>query len=93
MDYVGNFGRWSPKDKMVELPEDTGKVKYYYRVSNGQIDLYKDHQERGETEEERQRKEKDRARSRIRAELTEITDRHSSMRIELSPASQRLKRT
>ena len=82
MDYVGNFGRWSPKDKMVELPEDTGKVKYYYRVSNGQIDLYKDHQERGETEEERQRKEKDRARSRIRAELTEITDRHSSMRIE-----------
>lgn len=82
MDYVRNYGRWSQKGTVVEKPEDAGTIKYYYRVSANQIDLYKDHQERGETEEERQRKEKDRARSRIRAELTEITDRHSSMRIE-----------
>lgn len=82
MDYVENFGRWSPKDKMVERPEDAGEVKYYYRIGTDQIDLYKDHQERGETEEERQRKEKNRARNKVKAELREITERHFSLRFE-----------
>lgn len=82
MDYVRNYGRWSQKDTMVEKPEDAGEVKYYYRVSVDQIDLYKDHQERGETEEERQRKEKDRARNCVKAELREITERHYSLRVE-----------
>lgn len=82
MDYVRNYGRWSQKDTMVEKPEDAGEVKYYYRVGADQIDLYKDHQERGETEEERQRKEKDRARNRVKAELREITERHYSLRVE-----------
>lgn len=82
MDYVENFGRWSPKDKMVVPPEDAGEVKYYYRVSNDQIDLYKDHQERSETEEDRQRKERERARNQVKAELKEITERHYSLRTE-----------
>ena len=82
MDYVTNYGIWSPKDKMVERPEDAGKVRYYYLVGTNGIDLYKDHQERGETEEERQRKEKDRARNRVKAELREITERHYSLRVE-----------
>lgn len=82
MDYVGNFGRWSPKDKMVERPEDAGEVKYYYRVGTDQIDLYKDHQERGETEEDRQRKERERIVNQIKSELKEITERHFSLRSE-----------
>lgn len=82
MDYVGNFGRWSPKDKMVERPEDAGEVKYYYRVGTDQIDLYKDHQERNETEEERQRKERERIAKQIESELQEITERHYSLRSE-----------
>ena len=82
MDYVRNYGRWSQKDTMVEKPEDAGEVKYYYRVGADQIDLYKDHQDRGETEEERQRKEKDRARNKVKAELREITERHYSLRVE-----------
>lgn len=82
MDYVKNYGRWSQKDTMVEKPADAGEVRYYYRVGTDQIDLYKDHQERGETEEERQRKEKDRARNRVKAELREITERHYSLRVE-----------
>ncbi len=82
MDYVTNYGIWSPKDKMVERPEDAGEVRYYYLVGTNGIDLYKDHQERGETEEERQRKEKDRARNRVKAELREITERHYSLRVE-----------
>lgn len=82
MDYVGNYGRWSPKDKMVEKPEDADEVRYYYRVSEHQIDLYKDRQERGETEEERQRKERKQIAEKIKAELKEITERHFSMRSE-----------
>lgn len=80
MDYVGNFGRWSPKDKMVERPEDAGEVKYYYRVSADQIDLYKDRQEHVETEEERQRKAARDAFAKKEAELYEITERHFSLR-------------
>mgnify|MGYP001634680920 CR=1 FL=1 len=82
MDYIKNYGRWSPKDAMVEKPEDAGEVKYYYRVSTDQIDLYKDHQERGETEEERRRKEKQRIANQLKAELKEITERHFSLRSE-----------
>ncbi len=80
MDYVTNYGRWSPKDKLVEKPEDAGNVKYYYRVSENGIDLYKDHQEYVETEEDRQRKEKQRISNQIKAELKEITERHFSLR-------------
>lgn len=85
MDYVCNYGRWSPKDKMVEKPEDAGEVRYYYRVSTDQIDLYRDHQdqeEREETEEERQRRETRERSERIKAELQEITERHFSLRSE-----------
>lgn len=82
MDYVTNYGSWSPKDKMVEKPEDAGEVKYYYCVGTNGIDLYKDHQERGETEEERQRKERQRIAEQTKAELAEITERHFSLRSE-----------
>lgn len=82
MDYIKNYGRWSPKDTMVERPADVGEVKYYYRVSADQIDLYKDRQEHVETEEERQRKERQRAADKIKAELQEITERHFSLRSE-----------
>ena len=82
MDYVRNYGRWSPKDTMVERPEDTGETKYYYRVSTDQIDLYKDHQERGETEEERQRRAREQAGNKVLDELKEITGRHCALRTE-----------
>ncbi len=82
MDYVTNYGWWSPKDKMVEKPEDAGDVRYYYRVGDHQIDLYRDHQERGETEEDRQREERRRESDRKKAELKEISERHFSLRSE-----------
>ncbi len=82
MDYVRNYGRWSPKDKMVEKPENDGEVKYYYLVSTDQIDLYKDHQEWAETEEQRQRRERDQARNKVKDELREITGRHYALRSE-----------
>ena len=82
MDYVKNYGRWSPKDTMVERPEDAGEVKYYYCMSENQIDLYKDHQEHGETEEERRRRERDQTRNKLKDELREITGRHYTLRTE-----------
>lgn len=82
MDYVANYGSWSPKDKMVERPADAGEVKYYYCVGTNEISLYKDRQEHIETEEERQRKERQRIADRIKAELKEITERHFSLRSE-----------
>lgn len=82
MDYVRNYGRWSNKDTLVERPDDAGEVKYYYRVGNDQIDLFKDHQERVETEEDRERKRREEANNRIEAELEEITERHFSIRCD-----------
>lgn len=82
MDYVTNYGIWSPKDKMVEKPEDAGEIKYYYLVGANGIDLYKDRQERVETEEDRQRKERKRIAEQIESELKEITERHYSLRSE-----------
>lgn len=82
MDYIRNYGRCSTKDTMVERPADAGEVRYYYRVSADQIDLYRDHQEHVETKEERQRKERNRISDQIKAELIEITERHFSLRSE-----------
>lgn len=82
MDYVKNYGRWSPKDTMVERPEDAGEVKYYYCMSENQIDLYKDHQEHGETEEERRRRERAQTRNKVKDEIREITGRHYTLRTE-----------
>ena len=82
MDYVRNYGRWSPKDTTVERPMDAGEVKYYYLVSANEIDLYKDWQERVETEEERQRKVRKQIADQIKARLQETTKRHFSLRSE-----------
>lgn len=80
MDYVKNLGRWSPKDAVVERPADAGEIKYYYRVSSDEIDIYKDPQEYIETEADRQRKAAREALEKREAELQEITERHFSLR-------------
>lgn len=86
MDYVRNYGRWSPKDTTVEKPEDSDQVKYYYVVSENEIDLYKDHQERVETKEERQLRERGQARNKVANELRGITERHYALRTEFIAA-------
>lgn len=81
MDYVRNYGRWSG-DVTVERPGDTDTISYYFRVSDSQIDLYRDHQEHEETEEDRVRKAVRAEAERKAAELTEITERHFTLRSE-----------
>lgn len=81
MDYVRNYGRWSG-DVSVERPGDLGTVRYYFRVSDNQIDLYKDHQETEETEEDRARKAARAELDRRTAEIEEISKRHHSLRAD-----------
>lgn len=81
MDYVENFASYT-KTKVVQKPDDAGTVKYFYRVGNEDISLYKEHQEHEETNEERQRKEEQAAFDRRVNELEEITERHFSLRSE-----------
>ncbi len=81
MDYVRNFGRWSGSVS-VERPADADTVRYYFRVSSDQLDLYKDHQEKEETEADRLRKKAKEESEAREAELDEITERHFSLRSE-----------
>lgn len=82
MDYVRSYDRWTG-DIPVERPADEDTIRYYFRVSGtDRIELYKDHQERVETEEDRRRKEEEAKSNRKEAELDEITERHFSLRLE-----------
>lgn len=82
MEYVKSYGYWSSRNTVVEKPEDAGEVKYYYRVSDNQIDLYRDMQEHQETDEERQRKELEAYNRKIQEELGTLTKRHYELRYE-----------
>lgn len=82
MDYVRNYGRWHNDSVTVERPEDADTVRYYFRASSDQLDLYKDHQERVETEEDLARKRAKEEQERREAELDEIAERHFSLRSE-----------
>ena len=82
MDYVCNYGRWTGK-KDVEVPEDADTVRYFYRVGEYQIDLFREHTENAaEDEERRRKKELDDAQSAKYEELREISARHYALRFE-----------
>lgn len=81
MDYVRNYGSWNRSDQ-VKRPDDADTVRYYFRISPYQINLYKDHQEHVETAEDILRKEIKAKSERCEAELNEIADRHFDLRLE-----------
>jgi ParB family chromosome partitioning protein len=66
----------------VERPADTDTVDYYYTISDNEIYVYKDHQDRPETEEDIERREREREFERAGDELEEITERHFALRSE-----------
>jgi ParB family chromosome partitioning protein len=81
--YIKNYGNWNwKKDSVVERPADADAVKYYYRVSRSQVDIYTDKVEHQETDEERQRKARVAAAEQRNAELREISERHFMLRQE-----------
>lgn len=83
MDYVRGYGTWGYHSNTdIIRPDDADNVDYFFVVGRWQIDLYKDHQERVETEEDRRRKEATEKSDRLAAELEKITERHFSLRLE-----------
>ena len=81
MDYYANYHRWNQRSE-VERPADTDTVDYYYTISDNEIYVYKDHQDRPETEEDIERREREREFERAGDELEEITERHFALRSE-----------
>ncbi len=81
MDFYQNLNKWC-LDKEVVRPEDADTVKYYYTISDREIYIYHDHKERKKTPEDIQREEQEREEKRIRGELTEISERHRSLRYD-----------
>ena len=83
MDFVRGYGTWGYHSNTdIIRPDDADNVDYFFVVGRWQIDLYKDHQERVETEEDRRRKEATEKSDRLAAELEKITERHFSLRLE-----------
>lgn len=76
--YVRNYGRWSNGD--VVVPEDAATRKYYYRVSENEIDLYTDRDFDKEAKERAEREEKDRRRAKLKESFEDITGRHRDLR-------------
>lgn len=81
MDYYANYRRWNQRSE-VERPADTDTVDYYYTISDTEIYVYKDHQDRTETEEDIERREREREFERAGDELEETTERHFALRSE-----------
>jgi len=82
MDYWRNFGRWTNTDVELTKPEDADTVRYYYIVGKNNIDVYKEEQEKVETEEDRQRRELKEKQDQRKAELDAIARRHYDLRVE-----------
>ena len=81
MDYYANYHRWNQRSE-VERPADTDTVDYYYTISDTEIYVYKDHQDRTETEEDIERREREQEFERAGDELEETTERHFALRSE-----------
>lgn len=79
--YYDSYDRWN-KTKEVKRPENADEIKYFYFVDDSSITLYREPQDRTETEteEERQRRELREAAERQNAQLEAITTRHFQMR-------------
>lgn len=82
MNYFMNYGSWSRAED-VTVPSDAGEVKYYYRVSDHQIDVYRD--VIVDSEEERRKREQKERRDKQDAKVAELQDiarRHYELRSE-----------
>lgn len=79
--YYDSYNRWD-KTKEVKKPENADEVHYYYFVDDSSITLYREPQDRAETEteEERQHRELCEAAERQEAQLEVITIRNFQIR-------------
>lgn len=82
MYHQRNYGWWDRK-KEVQIPEDAGNAKYFFRVGKYQVDLYKEKLPTDTTEAqeaEEQRKRLDQLHQARYSEAKEIRQRHFELR-------------
>ncbi len=79
--YVTNYSRWSNSDT-VKVPEDADAVKYYYKVSDRSIDIYKDIDKVAEDAEQARRSEERRKQDEIEAQYVDIRETQYALRAE-----------
>lgn len=79
--YICNYGRWNLSAE-VKIPADADKVKYYYKVSSMQIDIFRDKDDAREDAERAKREEERRQNEKIGYEFESITSAHFELRSE-----------
>ena len=79
--YIRNYS-WYSLNTEVQIPEDADTVKYYYIVSDNQIDLYMERDAEKEEAEQNARDERRRKEEEERAEWDGINHRHFNLRRE-----------
>ena len=79
--YIRNYS-WYSLNTDVQIPEDADTVRYYYIVSDNQIDLYMERDTEKEEAEQNARDERRRIQDEERAKWDDINNRHFDLRLE-----------
>ena len=79
--YICNYS-WYRLTDDVKIPDDADKVKYYYILTEKEIDIYKDRDIDKEKAEWAARDERHRRQEEEREKWNEINDRHFDLRME-----------
>lgn len=79
--YVCNYGYWN-KSTEVTIPEDADTVAYYYKVSERQIDIFRDRDTEQEDKDKAEREERQRIEEQVRGEFEDIRENHFWLRSE-----------
>lgn len=83
MNYYRTYGSWTPKSEEISRPEDADSVRYFFKVSECQISVYKE-AKTSPAEAARQAEQKrreDEAKNRW-ASIQDISSRHRELRRE-----------
>lgn len=81
MQYIRNYS-WYSLNSEVQVPEDADTVKYYYVLSDKQIDIFKERDKEKEEAEQEARDEIRRKEDEEHAQYRDINDRHFDLRME-----------
>lgn len=81
MNYVRNYSWYRLADE-VQIPDDADTVKYYYKLCDTEIDIYKERDLEKEEAEYEERAERRRLQDEERERWNEINHRHFALRME-----------
>jgi len=79
--YLRNYGYWNMSADVV-VPEDADTVKYFYKISRNQIDIYKEKDMDAEAVKKAEAEERQRKAELKRLRYEDINDRHYDLRCD-----------